>query len=184
MPTGLLATERPGSGDSLPVAHRCRFGGTSREPWNIDKRTVQLGDGWAAQELEGPLQVGAQDLEHARDTRLTRGRESIRIGAAQEHRARAEADRLEDVTAAPHAAIHQHLHLTVHGGRDFGQGAERRRSAVQLPPAVVRDDDGSRAAVDRAAGVLAGQDPLDPHRPRPQAPYPTPAPPPDWRVAP
>src|SRR5258708_33297061 len=127
MPTGLLATERPGSGDSLPVAHRCRFGGPSREPWNIDKRTVQLGDGWAAQELEGPLQVGAQDLEHARDTRLTRGRESIRVGAAQEHRARAEADRLEDIAAASDAPLHQYLRPAPPGGPALGRGPARPR---------------------------------------------------------
>ena len=64
--------------------------------------------------------------------------------AAGEHGARAERERLDDVGAAADAAVDQHLDAAVDRLDHLGQRVDRRRDAVELAAAVVRDDDRPR----------------------------------------
>ena len=77
-----------------------------------------------------------------------------------ERRLRAERERLQHVGAAPDAAVD--VDLAAPGDRldDLGQRVERRRDPVELPAAVIRDDDPGRAVLDREQRVLARQQPL------------------------
>ena len=84
--------------------------------------------------------------------------------AAGEHRARAEGERLDDVAAAPDAAVDEHLDPAVDRLDDLGQRVDRRRDAVELPAAVVRDDDPGGAVLARELRVLGRQHALDEQR--------------------
>ena len=70
-------------------------------------------------------------------------------GTADQHRPRAEAERLDDVAAAADAAVHEHLDAIADGGDDFRQHAQRRRHAIELTAAVVRHDDRIGTGIDR-----------------------------------
>jgi hypothetical protein len=62
--------------------------------------------------------------------------------------------------AAPDAAIHEHLDASVDRGDELGQGAEARRYAVELPPAMVRDNHRVGARVNRMPRIVAVCTPL------------------------
>ena len=76
-------------------------------------------------------------------------------------RTRAERERFENVRAAAHAAVENHLEPVAGGVDDLLEHVERRRREVELPAAVVADHDGGRADVRRALRVLARHDALD-----------------------
>ena len=71
---------------------------------------------------------------------------------------------MQDVDAAADAAVEQHLAAVADRVDDLGQRVEARGDAVELAPAVVRDDDAGGAVVAREDGVLGGEDPLDHER--------------------
>ena len=75
------------------------------------------------------------------DALLAAGREAVEHGAAGERRPRAERERLEHVGATADAAVDQHLDPLADRLDHLGQDVQRRRHAVELAPAVVRDDD-------------------------------------------
>ena len=100
------------------------------------------------------------------DALLAAGREAAEDGPAGERRARAEGERLEHVGAAADAAVDQHLDPLADRLDHLGQGVQRRGDAVELAPAVVRDDHRGRAVLGGQQRVLGGQDPLDHERQR------------------
>ena len=104
-------------------------------------RARDLGRRPAADELQGELDLGPQQLEHPRGALLAVDREPPERRPADEHGARAERERLDDVGAAPDAAVDEHLDPPVDRLDDLGQRVDRRRDAVELAAAVVRDDD-------------------------------------------
>ena len=88
-----------------------------------------------------------QQLEHASALRSRRPAASPQTtGRPNEHGAGAERDRLDDIGPAPDAAVEQHLDAPVDRLRHVRQRANRRDGRVELPAAVVRDDDAGRAA--------------------------------------
>ncbi len=108
-------------------------------------------------ELERVQSLGLQDLEHVARARLAVDGEAPERRATGEHRARAERERLDDVRAAPDAAVDEHLDPAVDGVDDLGQRVDRRGDAVELPAAVVRDDDPRRAVLAGEPRVLGGR---------------------------
>ena len=70
----------------------------------------------------------------------------------------------EDVDAAAHAAIEHERHPSFEPAGDFGQGLDAARGAVELPPAVVGDDDAVNTALYRFAGIVGMQDALEQER--------------------
>jgi len=85
-------------------------------------------------------------------------------GTADEDCPRAEGERDRDVRSAPDPAVHQDLDPIADGLCDLRERVQRGDRPVELPSAVVRDDDGVAAVVGREDGVLGGQDALDDHR--------------------
>lgn len=45
-------------------------------------------------------------------------------------------------------------------GGDFGEGVQRGEGAVELPPAVIGDDEAAAAVVEGQEGVFRGGDPV------------------------
>ncbi len=84
--------------------------------------------------------------------------------APGQRRAGAEREGLDDVGAAPDAAVDEHLDAAVDRLDHLGQDVDRRRDPVELAPAVVGDDDPRGAVLAREHGVLAGQHALDEQR--------------------
>src|SRR5262249_35810495 len=77
-------------------------------------------------------------------------------------RGRAPAGRaVADAGPAAGAAVEDHVAPPAPRLDPFRQGADRRPGGVELPPAVVRDDDADRAALHRVARVVAPRHPLD-----------------------
>src|SRR5262249_5252076 len=105
-----------------------------------EERTIELRDGSGAEALQGACQVFLEDREGARDSGFAERRQGVRVGAANENRAGAEAERLGDVASAAHSSVHQDLGAAADRLDDFRQRAKRRRDAVQLPPAVVGNE--------------------------------------------
>ena len=68
---------------------------------------------------------------------LSRSGKSIGVSPSDQHRASAEANRLCDIAAAAHAAIHQDFDLAADRFHDLRQRMQRGRDAVQLASAVV-----------------------------------------------
>ena len=64
------------------------------------------------------------------------------------------AERLDDVGAAPYAAVEVDLGAARRRLDDLRQGVEGRRDAVELSPAVVGDDDPRGAVLAGERGVL------------------------------
>ena len=68
---------------------------------------------------------------------LARNREPPELGASDKACRCAERQRLHHIDAASDAAIEQHRDATVNGSDDGRECVDRRRSAVELPSAMV-----------------------------------------------
>ena len=95
---------------------------------------------------------------------LAVGGEAPEVGAADHHGPGAERERLDDVAAAPDAAVEQDLDLVADRVGDRRQRADRRRRAVEVVAAVVGHRDRGDAGVDGAAGVVDAHDALEHER--------------------
>src|SRR5207249_10013250 len=100
------------------------------------------------------------------ETGRAAGREAPEDRTPDEHGARAERERLQDVRPAPDAAIDQDLDPTRDLVEHLGQGVEAGLRPVELAPAMVRDDDGGDTVLDRKMRVLGGHDALEDERKR------------------
>ena len=106
-------------------------------------------------------EFAVQDVDDRLDAALAEGGESPDLRPADTDRGRAEGERLEDVRAAPHAAVDQHRHAPADRSGDLGQAIERRAKRLLVAAAVVRDDDAVDAVGHGERGVLAGDHSLD-----------------------
>ena len=77
-----------------------------------------------------------------------------------------ERERRRDVRAATNAAVEQDLEPVTGGLDDRGQSLDRRQHAVELAPAVVRDDDARGTVLGREHRVCRLEDALDDDRHR------------------
>src|SRR5438552_1964978 len=81
--------------------------------------------------------------------------------------ARAERDGFQHVLSRADAAIHPHLDALSDGLDDRRQRANRRRRTVELPAAMVGNDERIGARIGREASVLRVQDALQDQFPAP-----------------
>lgn len=84
-------------------------------------------------------------------------------GAADPHELRTQRQRLEDVGPVPDPAVHVHGDPPLGRGHDLGQGVEGGQGAVELPAAVVGDDDAVDAVLEGEVRVFGRGDAFDPH---------------------
>src|SRR6266496_907218 len=102
---------------------------------------VELADVVAPHQHQRAAELAAEDFEHPRDAVAAGDREPVHERPPDEDGTRAEAQRLDDVGAAADAAVEQHLGAAGDGVRDLRQHVERPDARLELPAAVVRDDD-------------------------------------------
>src|SRR5579883_2851482 len=79
-------------------------------------------------------------------------------GASNENGPRAQRQGLENVGAAPDAAIHVDLAAPVDRLHYLRQGFDAGENAVELPTAVIGDDDAVYAMLDRQQRIRGGKD--------------------------
>ena len=91
----------------------------------------------APSEAHGPDEVGGEPVEDAVDAALAGGAEAVEVGAAGHGRGGAGGDGLDDVAAAPDAAVADDLDAAADGVGDRGDERERGGRAVELAAAVV-----------------------------------------------
>ena len=120
--------------------------------------------GRGSDQLQREQDLVAEELEDVARAGFAVGRQAPQRRAAREDRFRAERQRLHDIRPAADAAVEQHRQPARDRLHHLRQRVDRRRHAVELPPAVVRDDDPRRAVLAREARVLARQHTLHEHR--------------------
>jgi hypothetical protein len=109
----------------------------------------------APQKPKGSLNVPSQDLERSSNSRLPCRGKSIGIGSANQDCTRSQTDCFDDVTPAPDPPVHQDFGLTIYGGNNFRQCPQRWRYRIQLPTAVVRDNDCRCTFIHGPPGVVS-----------------------------
>src|SRR5260370_38829291 len=101
---------------------------------NVKIGGIQRGDRRTAEEAQSTFHIITQNLERARDTRLSSSGEAESISAAQEHGACTKTHRFYNIAASPNAAVHEHFGFAVDGRNPPSAPSPGRRRHVQLTP--------------------------------------------------
>src|SRR5262245_50936773 len=88
-----------------PLADESRLAPGLPRRGHADVGPVERGHRRAAEELERADDVAPEDLDRGAHARAPGGAEAVRVGAAHQHRARAHAERLDDVAPPANAAV-------------------------------------------------------------------------------
>ena len=131
---------------------------------------VEAAHGFEVMRTQKPhdaVDLAAVDLQHLCHAGLARHGQAPELRARDQHRVRPQHEGLDDIGAAPDAAVHQHGHTALHGVDDRRQRFQRTRSTVELPAAVVGDDEPVDTQLDRASRFGRVQHALQQQRPRP-----------------
>ena len=102
--------------------------------------------------------------------------------APDQHRARAERQRLDDINPAPKAAVDKHRRFAADRLDNAGQRPDRGDRAVELAPAMIGDDDPVGAALHRLARLVRMQNAFEDERPAPKVAQPVDVMPADVRI--
>ena len=117
-------------------------------------------DAREATKLHRPRQFFGEDLEGALRSLLSGGEDPVERRPARENRIRAKGDRLDDVRAASDAAVDHHAASAGDGGYNIRKEIQGRNTGVELPAAVVRDDDRVGTHPYSAFGIIRPDDAL------------------------
>src|SRR3954462_2603526 len=115
----------------------------------------------------GDVQLLPNDLEALRYPSLPSSPETIQEGTPDEDALGAERQGLDDILPGSDPPIHEDLNAVPDSGRDSRERHDGRDSAVQLTPAVVRDNQCLGAACHRHLGILWIQNALEDQLPAP-----------------
>src|SRR3954469_24015106 len=88
----------------------------------------------------GDVKLLPDDVEALRDPSLPSSPETVQEGTPDEDAFGAERQGLDDILPGADPPIHEDLDAVADSGRDSRKRRDRRNSAVQLRPAVVRDN--------------------------------------------
>ena len=110
------------------------------------------------------MDLGLQQLEHARERTLTTGGQRERLQAPDADGVGAVRDRLEHVRAAHEAAVDDDLGASGDRVEDLAQDLDRRPRVVELAATVVGDVDRLDAMLDGQLGILGALDALEDER--------------------
>jgi hypothetical protein len=110
------------------------------------------------------LELPAQDLDDAAHTSASGDAQGVTVRAPDQHRGRAERQRLHHVGATLDAAVDEQRNPSLHPIGHVHQGIDRGRRGIQVSPAVIRDDDPPGSRLNRALGIVRIEDSLDHQR--------------------
>jgi hypothetical protein len=96
-----------------------------------------------------------------RNTRLSSQRKPINIRPAHKNHLRSQRQRLSNIRTAPNPRIEENLQLLAHGIHDLRQHSQRANAAINLPSAVVTDNDSLDADLNALLGIRDGLDALE-----------------------
>src|SRR5690606_20048055 len=130
----------------------------------VEHRAVDFREPRAPGHLHRGLELAADRIDRRRDRAAAAGAERVRPRPTEQHAARAESDHPQHVEAAADAAVDEHGQSITDRVGDPRQRARGRPDAVELPPAVVRDDDPVRTDGRGLPRVLRIEDALDHER--------------------
>src|ERR1700722_8751709 len=103
---------------------------------------------------ERASQLVGENIESASRARQAGGGDAIDDRATAEDEIRAMSERREDIGTTADAAIDHHRHLVANRLPDRRQRLQGRRPAIELPPAVIGDDDPVTTKRQRAARIV------------------------------
>src|ERR1700733_9282871 len=167
------------------LAHRglWRAERTIVSPRAIEKEApIELAHSVPAAEREHAVDLAPEEFERPEDAILPGAGDAPKVRAADQNRAGAERQRLDDIDSAPEAAVDQHRRFAADRVHDAGKRADGGDRAVELTPAMIGDDDSVGAAIDRLTRFAGVQQALDQERPAPLSAQPFDIAPADIRV--
>ena len=132
---------------------------------------VEIGHFRDTEQADVALDFLAEDVERALGPFSAGGGHPVERGAADKHRVGAEHQRLQNVGAAPEAAIDDQRDPVADRAARLGQDVDRRHRPVELTSAMVRDRDRVGADLGGALDVAHRQKPLDDQLARPAVAY-------------
>lgn len=143
----------------MPETINGHVGDMAAEILRVDERGVELVDARASDEAHAHLQLVPQELHGAVDAVEAVRRHGVEERAADADALRAEAQGLEDVGGAAHAAVDVDLDLVLEAqgaqhGHGLGEDLDARARKLELAAAVVREHDALDAALGRLDHVL------------------------------
>ena len=107
------------------------------------------------------MKLASQNRQHRLDPWLTEGGEPPHVGPSNAHCTCTEREGLEDVGAAPEAAVDEHRNAPCHALNHFREALDCAAAAIFRTAAVVGDDDAVDAVFGRKRRVLLRDDALD-----------------------
>src|SRR3954452_8375230 len=115
----------------------------------------------------GDVKLLPNDIEALRDPSLSSSPEAVQEGTPDEDALGAERQGLDDILPGSNTPIHEDLNAVADSRCDSRERHDGRDSAVQLTPAVVRDNQRLGAACHRHLGILWIQNALEDQLPAP-----------------
>src|SRR5260370_39463228 len=112
---------------------------------NVKIGGIQRGDRRTAEEAQSTFHIITQNLERARDTRLSSSGEAESISAAQENGACTKTNRFYNIAASPNAAVHEHFGVAVDRGQHPWEHSQGGRRAVPPAATVIGDAEQRRS---------------------------------------
>src|SRR5580692_7898510 len=106
-------------------------------------------------------EFAVEDIEHALYPALPKCRESPDLRTTDPYAGSAEGEGLEDVGAAPDAAIQKNRRASAHRISDLRQAFQRGAQRFFIASAVVGNNDAIDAVFDRQCRVFTGDNPFD-----------------------
>src|SRR5258705_10607336 len=108
----------------------------------------------ATEKPQRSLQVDAQYFKRSCNPGGPRGGKTIRVGASNKDRTGSKADCFDNIGTATDTSVHEHFDFASNRVYDFGKDAQRRRSAVELPPTMIRDHRPPGPGIRRSSGTF------------------------------
>src|SRR5262249_54870705 len=105
-----------------------------------------------AAQRHGDVEFLANDFQGFGNPGLAEGTKAVNVCSTDEDAFGAERQGLDNVLPGPYSAIHQNLDPVTHRLGDGGQRRDRGGCTVELPAAMVRNDDGVGSAGDGKLG--------------------------------
>src|SRR5262249_23732374 len=129
---------------------------------------VDLAHAFYPAQRHGHVELARENVDRGGDSCLASRAEAIDVGASDHARARAAAERAHHVLPGADAAVDHHLDHVAHCVHHLRQCRDRGGRPVELPAAVIGDDERAGAGLCGRARILDVEDPLEDEFARPE----------------